>query len=95
MLAIALMFRQGSSGKAGSIVIGAIVALIAIYLIKSNLLQAQLFNPLITYPGPEVYGEARGSYVPSLIEIGLSLGIVSLGALLLNLGLTKLNLGNK
>mgnify|MGYP000865320837 CR=1 FL=1 len=95
VVAIALMFRQGSSGKAGSIVIGAIVALIAIYLIKSNLLQAQLFNPLITYPGPEVYGEARGSYVPSLIEIGLSLGIVSLGALLLNLGLTKLNLGNK
>ncbi|MCO1601195.1 hypothetical protein [Desulfosporosinus nitroreducens] len=69
------------------------IALVAIYLIKSNLLQAQLFNPLIILPGAPVYGGITGPYVPSLLEIGLSLGIVSLGALLLNLGFGKLNLG--
>ncbi|AFM01860.1 polysulfide reductase [Desulfitobacterium dehalogenans ATCC 51507] len=91
--AIVLLSKPGTSGKAGSIVAGAVLALVAIYLIKSNLLQAQLFNPLITYAGPPVYGGTTGPYVPSLIEIGLSLGIVALGALLLNLGLSKLNLG--
>ncbi|HHY25654.1 MAG TPA: polysulfide reductase NrfD [Desulfitobacterium dehalogenans] len=91
--AIVLFAKQGTSGKAGSIIAGAVLALVAIYLIKSNLLQAQLFNPLITYAGPPVYGGTTGPYVPSLIEIGLSLGIVALGALLLNLGLSKLNLG--
>ncbi|KTE92054.1 oxidoreductase [Desulfitobacterium hafniense] len=91
--AIVVLAKQDTSSKAGGILIGAILALVAIYLIKSNLLQAQLFNPLITYAGPPVYGETTGPYVPSLIEIGLSLGIISLGALLLNLGLSKLNLG--
>ncbi|KTE92415.1 oxidoreductase [Desulfitobacterium hafniense] len=91
---IILFAKQGSSAKAGSIVVGAVLALVAIYLIKSNLLQAQLFNPLITYAGPPIYGGTTGPYVPSLIEIGLSLGIVSLGALLLNQGLSKLNLGS-
>ncbi|SHN80748.1 NrfD/PsrC family molybdoenzyme membrane anchor subunit [Desulfitobacterium chlororespirans] len=91
--AIVVLAKQNTSSKAGGILIGAILALVAIYLIKSNLLQAQLFNPLITYAGPPVYGGTTGPYVPSLIEIGLSLGIISLGALLLNLGLSKLNLG--
>ncbi|TWH59996.1 Ni/Fe-hydrogenase subunit HybB-like protein [Desulfitobacterium sp. LBE] len=91
--AIVVLAKQDTSSKAGGILIGAILALVAIYLIKSNLLQAQLFNPLITYAGPPVYGGTTGPYVPSLIEIGLSLGIISLGALLLNLGLSKLNLG--
>ena len=91
--AIMLLAKPGTEGKAGGIVAGAVLALVAIYLIKSNLLQAQLFNPLITYAGPPIYGGTAGPYVPSLIEIGLSLGIISLGALLLNLGLNKLKLG--
>ncbi|HBV85896.1 MAG TPA: oxidoreductase [Desulfosporosinus sp.] len=91
--AIVLLAKQGTLPKVGLLLGGAIIALIAIYLIKSNLLQAQLFNPLITLPGTPVYGETTGPYVPSLLEIGLSLGIVSLGALLLNLGFGKLNLG--
>ncbi|SHN80784.1 NrfD/PsrC family molybdoenzyme membrane anchor subunit [Desulfitobacterium chlororespirans] len=91
--AIVVLAKQDTPSKAGGVVNGAILALVAIYLIKSNLLQAQLFNPLITYAGPPVYGGTTGPYVPSLIEIGLSLGIISLGALLLSLGLSKLNLG--
>ena len=91
--AIVVLAKQDIPSKAGGIVIGAILALVAIYLIKPNLLQAQLFNPLITYAGPPVYGGTTGPYIPSLIEIGLPLGIISLGALLLNLGLSKLNLG--
>ncbi|WP_366946780.1 NrfD/PsrC family molybdoenzyme membrane anchor subunit [Desulfosporosinus nitroreducens] len=91
--AIVLLAKQGTSPKAGVLLGGAVIALVAIYLIKSNLLQAQLFNPLIILPGAPVYGGITGPYVPSLLEIGLSLGIVSLGALLLNLGFGKLNLG--
>lgn len=91
--AIVLLAKQGTSPKAGSLLGGAVITLVAIYLIKSNLLQAQLFNPLLTLPGAPIYGGTTGPYFPSLIEIGLSLGIVSLGALLLNLGLRKLNLG--
>ncbi|SDG12109.1 NrfD/PsrC family molybdoenzyme membrane anchor subunit [Desulfosporosinus hippei] len=91
--AIVLLAKQGTSPKAGLLLGGAIIALIAIYLIKSNLLQAQLFNPLITLPGTPVYGGTTEPYVPSLLEMGLSIGILSLGALLLNLGFGKLNLG--
>lgn len=91
--AIVLLAKLGTSPKPGFLLGGAIIALLAIYLIKSNLLQAQLFNPLITLPGTPVYGGTTGPYIPSLLEIGLSLGIVSLGALLLNLGFSKLELG--
>ncbi|AGA70344.1 polysulfide reductase [Desulfitobacterium dichloroeliminans LMG P-21439] len=93
IVAIVLLANQGSASKAGGLATGAVIALIAIYLIKSNLLQAQLFNPLITLPGPQMLGEPTGPYIPSLLEVGVSLGIVSLGTLLLNLGLSKLNLG--
>lgn len=91
--AIVILAKPGVAPKAGRTLAGALIALVAIYLIKSNLLQAQLFNPLIAYPGPPLYGGTTGPYIPSLIEIGLSLGIISLGALLLNLGLSTLNLG--
>lgn len=83
------------SSKTGSLLGGAITALVAVYLIKSNLLQSELFHPLISLPGPELYGNVTGPYIPSLLEIGLSLGIISLGALLFGLGLRVLNLGTK
>lgn len=92
--AIILLARKGSP-KGGSLLLGAGLALVAIYLIKSNLLQAQLFNPLLNLPGPEMFGDAASTYIPSLLEIGLSVGIVSLGALLLTLGLRVLKLGSK
>ena len=92
LAAIGILAMPGKAPKRGSLAAGAIIALIAVYLVKSNLLQVQLFNPLLNLPGPPVYGGSTGPYVPSLIEIGLSLGIVALGALLLNLGLSKLNL---
>ena len=91
--AIVLLSNKGADQKPSLLLIGAIVSVIAIYLTKSNLLQAELFNPLLTYPGPPVYGGITGPYIPSLVEIGLSLGIVSLGCLLLVLGFSKLNLG--
>lgn len=90
--AIILLARKVSQ-KGGGLLLGAMLALVAIYLIKSNLLQAQLFNPLLNLPGPEMFGDAATSYIPSLVEIGLSVGIVSLGALLLTLGLRVLKLG--
>lgn len=92
--AIILLAKKGGQ-KGGSLLFGAGLALVAIYLIKSNLLQAQLFNPLLTLPGPEMFGDAATIYYPSLLEIGLSLGIVSLGAFLLTLGLRVLKLGGK
>ncbi|NMA69924.1 MAG: hypothetical protein GX958_10975 [Desulfitobacterium sp.] len=91
--AILLLGKIKGSSKGSSVVLGAVLALAAIYLVKSNLLQTELFNPLLNLPGPVMFGDT-GSYLPSLIEIGLSVGIISLGALLLSIGLNKLNLGN-
>lgn len=93
--AIFLLFKKGSSPKGRNLIAGAIVALVAIFLIKTNLLQSQLFNPLLTLPGAKMHGSSTGPYIPSLLEMGLSLGIISLGALLLSLGLKKLTLGTK
>lgn len=83
------------SKKPGTLVIGAGVSIFAIFMIKYNLLQAQLLNPLITYAGPPGYSGGEGVYLPSLIEVGVAVGIISLGALLVMIGLDKLNLGLK
>lgn len=91
--AIVLLTNKGASQNKTVLLAGAVIAFLAIYLIKSNLLQAELFNPLLSYPGPAMHGGSTGPYIPSLIEIGLSLGIVSLGCLLLALGFRKLKLG--
>lgn len=90
-----VLFAKGTSSKGGNLLAGAILALVAIFLIKTNLLQSELLHPLLQLPGPEMYGDMTGPYVPSLVEIGLSLGIISLGALLIGLGMKKLNLGTK
>ncbi len=91
--AIVILVKASGSSEDGKIVLGAILALVAIYFIKSNFLQAEFLNTLINMPGPQMFGDAAGRYIPSLAEIGLSLGIVSLGALIINLGLNRLNLG--
>lgn len=78
-----------------TLVLGAAVAIFGIFMIKYNLLQAQLLNPLISYAGPPGYGGGEGVYLPSLIELGVSIGIISLGGLLVMIGLDKLNLGAK
>ena len=88
---LVLLFK----GKPSTLIIGAGVSIFAIFMIKYNLLQAQLLNPLISYAGPPGYGAGEGVYLPSLIEIGVSVGIISLGGLLVMIGLNKLNLGVK
>lgn len=93
LVAAIVLFAKGTAPKGGNLLTGAILALVAIFLIKTNLLQSELFHPLLQLPGPDMYGDETGPYVPSLIEIGISLGIMSLGALLFGLGLKKLNLG--
>lgn len=93
--AIVLLSKKVKTEKGGSLIAGAILGLAAIFLVKSNLLQSELFNPLLSLPGPEMYGGMTGPYYPSLLEIGVSLGIISLGALLFMLGLRWLNLGEK
>lgn len=90
--ALILLTRQASE-KGGTILFGAIFAFAAVYLIKSNFLQAELFHPLLNYAGPVMYGDGAFYYIPSLIEIGVSVGIVSLGAFLLVIGLRALKLG--
>lgn len=81
--------------NAKTIVPGAITAIFAIFMIKYNLLQAQLLNPILTYAGPPGYGAGTGVYLPTLIELGVSLGIISIGGLLIMIGLNKLSLGGK
>jgi len=77
----------------GTLVAGAGVGILAIFMIKYTLLQAQLLNPLLSYPGPEGYVSGQGIYLPSIIEIGLAVGIIALGCLLVMIGLNKLDLG--
>jgi Ni/Fe-hydrogenase subunit HybB-like protein len=91
--AIVLLGKMSSSAK--GLAAGAVISLVAIFLIKTNLLQSELFNPLLSFAGPEMYGNNVGPYIPSLLEIGLSVGIMALGALLLGIGLKALNLGEQ
>jgi dimethyl sulfoxide reductase membrane subunit len=91
LVGIVLLFSK----KPGTLVLGAAIAIFAIFMIKYNLLQAQLLNPLITYAGPPGYGAVEGVYLPSLIEIGIAVGIIALGGMLVMIGLDKLNLGKK
>jgi molybdopterin-containing oxidoreductase family membrane subunit len=81
-------------GKKNMLVTGAVVGFFAVFLIKYNLIQSQLSNPLIQYAGPPAYSGGRGVYLPSLLEIGLSIGIVGLVVLLAIIGLNLLNLGD-
>lgn len=68
-------------------------ALIASLLVKYNLLQAQLFNPLIDYAGFGQYsGLIEGAYFPSLIEWGVCVGIVAIAGLLCTVGFAKFGL---
>ena len=83
------------SKKPGTLILGSAVSLFAVFMIKYNLLQAQFLNPLIPYAGPPGYSGGEGVYLPSLIEIGVAVGIISLGALLVMIGLDKLSLGVK
>lgn len=86
---LVLLFNK----KTGALITGASISIFAIFMVKYNLLQSQLLNPLITYAGPPGYGGSGGVYIPSLLEMGLSLGIVALGGLLVMLGLYKFSLG--
>lgn len=90
-IAIILLSKKHSQ-VGGGLLAGAMTAMVAIYLIKSNLLQAELFNPTLELPGPAHYGETTGAYIPSLLEIGLSVGLISFGICLLLVGIQKLNL---
>ncbi|HHW07179.1 MAG TPA: polysulfide reductase NrfD [Clostridia bacterium] len=90
--AMAILGSQGAKENRTGLVTGALVAFVGICLVKANLLQAELFNPVLSYPGLALMDQITGPYIPSLVEIGLSLGIVSLGCLLFALGLRKLNL---
>lgn len=95
LIAIVLGLVLLLNKKIGTVKIGAGIAIFAIFMIKYNLLQAQLLNPLITYAGPPGYSGGEGVYLPSLIEIGVSVGIVALGCILVIIGLNKLSLGDK
>lgn len=75
-------------------VAGAALAFASIFLVKYNMLQAQLHNPLIGFAGPVAApGAPAGAYFPAMIEWGVALGIVGIGLLALTLGISKLKLG--
>lgn len=90
VLGIALLLK----GTKNVLVAGAVVGFFAVFMIKYNLLQAQLSHPLIKYAGPSVYNVGVAVYLPSLLEIGLSIGIVGFCVLLVMIGLNQLNLGD-
>jgi molybdopterin-containing oxidoreductase family membrane subunit len=89
---LVLFFLKHS--KTPAIVAAAGISIFAIFMIKYNLLQTELLNPLIPYPGPSGYNPSQlGAYIPSLLEIGISIGILALGCLLVLIGFNQLNLG--
>jgi molybdopterin-containing oxidoreductase family membrane subunit len=90
VLGIILLSKYGKT----LLVAGSVIGFCAVVMIKYNMLQAQFANALIAYPGPPSYGVMGQAYLPSLLEVGVSVGIVSLGALLVLLGLPRLNLGS-
>lgn len=94
-IGVGLILLLKKSSTPSVLVAGASVSILAIFMIKYNLLQSQLLNPLITYGGPVGYNPAElAVYIPSLIEVGVSVGIVALGCLLVLIGLNTLNLGS-
>lgn len=69
---------------------GTWLALGAVFLIKYNLLQANQLNPLLPYAGPSILNPPlMTAYVPSIIEIGTSVGIMAGVCLFVALGLLK------
>ncbi|MDO5024826.1 NrfD/PsrC family molybdoenzyme membrane anchor subunit [Slackia piriformis] len=88
--AIALwIFGRASAARASA----AALALIAALLVKYNLLQAALFNPVIDLAGfPGYSGIIAGSYAPSLVEWGVTIGIIAIVALICTVGFAKFNL---
>lgn len=69
---------------------GSWLALLAVFLIKYNLLQSQQLNPLLPFAGPSVYNPpALGVYIPSLPEVGTALGIVAVACIMGIIGLVK------
>lgn len=73
---------------------GGIIAFIAVFLVKYNLVQAELFNPVLSMAGfLEGSGIVSGFYFPSLIEWGVAVGVFGVVCLLLTLAMRKLKLG--
>jgi molybdopterin-containing oxidoreductase family membrane subunit len=93
-IVVGLVLSLMNSSKMAVIVTGASVSIFAIFMIKYNLLQSQLLNPLLRYAGPPGYNiSALGAYLPSPVEIGTTIGIIAIGGLLALIGFNKLNLG--
>ena len=89
-IGIALLLQKTQSLH----VAGAILAFASIFLVKYNMLQSQLHNPLIGFAGPVAApGAPAGAYFPGMIEWCVAAGIVSVGLLAVTLGLSKLKLG--
>lgn len=75
-------------------VVGAALAFFAVFLVKFNLLQAELFNPLLGLTGyPDGSAMVSSFYFPLPIEWGVTAGVVGISGLLLALAIRNLKLG--
>lgn len=93
-IAVGVILSLRKSTGIGLAVTAAGFSLFAVFMIKYNLLQTELANPLLMYAGPEGYNPFKlGIYIPSWIEVGIAAGIIALGGLLVVLGLNYLKLG--
>lgn len=91
ILAIILLFSSSINAK--RIGIGSFLALVAVFMQKFSMLMAGFALPLVSYVGPMMQGGT--GYFPTLIEIGVAIGIISLGALFLMIGFKRLPLQSK
>lgn len=90
---LAIIILLSSSMNVRRIGIGSLLALVAIFMQKFSMLMAGFALPLITYAGPLMHG--GNGYFPSLVEFGVAIGIISLGALLLMIGFKRLPLQSR
>lgn len=92
LLAALLLAGYGVRTKTTpALLISAWAAFFATFLMKTTFLLTAFFNPALAYPGQELYG-ASDTYLPSLSEILIALGIMSLAVLLFQIGLKNLSM---
>lgn len=69
---------------------GSWLALVAVLLVKWNLLQAEQLNPLLPYAGPSAYNPpALAAYIPAPVEWGTAIGITAAACLLVAVAMLR------
>jgi len=96
ILAAVLLLNKKTQASAGLVALAASIAILGIFFKRFQLLLGGFEFSNIDYwsitTGPAKWSDAVLNYVPTLLEWGIVIGVVALGAFMLTLGLNKLAL---